>query len=175
MTDLVYFGTMTRPHGVRGEMKIESDFDEQDGVLKIRSYFYTDQDKVIRKLSVRGLAVHHGYLLASFEEIPDRNEAEKYRMVQLYVHKDELSLPDHISLVEDLIGSRIVSVQNGHEIGKIIDVIHLPSQDVYMLNTPDGTGMIPALLRIFPRFEKEQKTIYADEAVFRSCFCKNES
>ena len=70
--------------------------------------------------------------------------------------KDLLKLSEDQYYIHDLIGS--VVLRNNVEIGKIIDVISLPANDVYVIQDKNGNEMlIPAVLDYVESFDPHKK------------------
>ena len=45
----------------------------------------------------------------------------------------------------DIIGLNVVDLENGKVYGKILDIINRGASDIYVVETPNGERMIPAV------------------------------
>lgn len=78
-----------------------------------------------------------------------------------------VELPADTFFIHDLIGTEVF--MNGNSIGKITDVITLPSNDVYVINNNNGEELlIPALKSVLKSFDAEKKIMILnpDSVVF---------
>ncbi len=72
--------------------------------------------------------------------------------------KDLKVLPEDEYYIHDLIGSDVV-IENSVA-GKITDVMLLPANDVYTVETPEGNEfLVPAVKEVIDRFDKENNQL----------------
>lgn len=137
----VVVGRIGKPHGIRGEVTIEVRTDEPDLRFATGSLVYSEADPK-KSFKVTSSRWHSGKLLLCFAELSDRNAAEAARGTILMSEIDDSDLP----MAEDeyydrqLIG--LVVEQAGAAIGEITDVLHLPSQDVFVISLDAGGEML---------------------------------
>jgi 16S rRNA processing protein RimM len=89
--------------------------------------------------------VHSGRLLLHFEGVADRTGAEALRNVLLIAEIDPEELPDDPDEFYDhqLMDLDVV-LADGTEVGRITEISHLPSQDLFIVERADGSEvMIP--------------------------------
>ena len=169
MENRVFFGEVIRPQGVDGEVKIASDFDESDGIGSIKKLYYEEAGRV-GILRIRSIKEREGYLYAMFSGICDRNAAEGLRGIELKADRNDLKLDRNTNFREDIIGCSLIAIEDQSYLGRIVDIRRLPVHDVYEIDTPSGTGMVPALLRIFPEIDIGGKKVRTDKKLFYECF-----
>ena len=91
-----------------------------------------------RELVLRAVRRHHGALLASFEGVEDRNEAERLQGVVLTIDKEERrSLTEGEFWPDDLEGLAALS-HDGRKIGTVTGVVLGEAQDRLVITTTDG-------------------------------------
>ncbi|MDX1660047.1 MAG: ribosome maturation factor RimM, partial [Nitriliruptorales bacterium] len=136
-------GRIIKPHGIRGELAVESLSDvvgrfEPGAVLT---------DRRGRTFTVTTSRPHQGRLLLGFEEVPDRTEAERLRGVELLAEPVDPS-DSETYFVHELVGMRVVDEEDA-ELGRVSDVIDLPATagyDLLEVERPDGsTWLLPAV------------------------------
>jgi len=133
-----------RAHGIKGEVTVEVRTDEPELRLAPGAVLATDPASA-GPLTIETGRVHSGRLLLRFEGVRDRTAAEALRNTVLIADVD----PDEVPEGEDeyydhqLIDLDVVT-EDGTEVGRITEVAHLPSQDLFVVERPDGTEvMIP--------------------------------
>jgi 16S rRNA processing protein RimM len=106
--------------------------------------------------------VHSGRLLLRFAGVRDRTAAEALRNTVLIADVDPDELPEGEDEYYDhqLIDLDVVT-EDGTEVGRITEVSHLPSQDLFVVERPDGTEvMIPFVEEIVTAIDlAEQKAV----------------
>ena len=140
-------GRIGRAHGISGEATIEVRTDEADKRFAIGARVQTDQHG---ELIIRSGRVHNGILLLAFEGIYDRNGIEALRDVILYadVDIDESSGEDDYH-VQQLLGCSSF-LEDGSLVGKVVDVLNLPGQDVLVIQGEGRETLIPFVRQLVP-------------------------
>lgn len=141
-------GQITRPHGVRGELrlKILTDYPERISKLKqvyIGKHAYDEQAK---PYDVAGVRVHQDFGLIRLKEVPDRDTAERLRELYIMVQRENaVPLEDDEFYVYELIGLR-VETPEGYLLGTLTDVMETGANDVYIIDSPEyGEVLFPAI------------------------------
>ena len=154
---LVEVGRLIKAHGIKGDLLTQSltDFPELRFALGAKLQLANQQF-----LTVTKFAEHSGRLLLHFEEIVDRNSAEQAAGSLLYAEIDETELPPEPGKYFDrqLIGL-LVSTNDGDVIGKVVDVLHLPAQDVLVMNMHGKEVLIPFVDPIVPIVDLDHNMI----------------
>src|SRR5688572_25656953 len=113
---LLTVGQIVRPHGVRGEVVVESRTDEPELRFREGSEFIAGPSR----LTILSVRPHLGRYLIFFEEIATREAAEAARGTVLSVESSTLERPQDPDEFHDheLIGLRVVTVA-GDAVGSI--------------------------------------------------------
>ena len=138
---------LTKPHGLKGGMKVELSTDEPDrrfrpgAVLDLQ--VPEDSPWHGRQLTVRELRWYNGRPVAFFQEITDRTAAETAARAILTIEQDEHQLPSEPDAWYDhqLVG--LTAVRGDRVLGEVIRVDHLPAQDLLAIRTPRGSVLLP--------------------------------
>ncbi|MCK1820971.1 ribosome maturation factor RimM [Streptomyces sp. XM83C] len=150
-----------RAHGIRGEVTVEVRTDEPELRLGPGAVLATDPASR-GPLTIASGRVHSGRLLLRFEGVDDRNAAEALRNTLLIADIDPDELPDGEDEYYDhqLIDLDVV-LADGTEVGRITEISHLPSQDLFIVERPDGSEvMIPFVEEIVTAIDlAEQKAV----------------
>ena len=98
--EYIYIGGLVNTHGIKGEVRILSDFKYKNDVFKHGFNLYIGKDKI--KETINTYRVHKNYDMVTFIGINDINDVLKYKGMNVYINKEELNI-DGI-LDEDIIG-----------------------------------------------------------------------
>jgi 16S rRNA processing protein RimM len=144
----VVVGRIGRPHGIRGEVTVETRTDEPDERFAAGSVLSVDDHA---DLVVERSHWHSGRLLVAFVGVHDRNDAEELRNLIVHVDRPADATPDDPEEYYDstLIGLA-VELTDGTALGSIVDVIHLPGQDVLSVRMGERDVLIPFVSSIVP-------------------------
>lgn len=150
-----------RAHGIKGEVTVEVRTDEPELRLGPGAVLLTDPAST-GPLTIETGRVHSGRLLLRFEGVRDRNAAEALRNTLLIAEVDPEELPEEEDEYYDhqLMDLDVVT-KDGVEVGRITEISHLPSQDLFIVERPDGSEvMIPFVESIVTEIDlAEQRAI----------------
>ncbi|MYX98576.1 ribosome maturation factor RimM [Streptomyces sp. SID486] len=147
-----------RAHGIKGEVTVEVRTDEPELRLAPGAVLATDP-AATGPLTIATGRVHSGRLLLRFEGVTDRNGAEALRNTLLIAEIDPEELPEGEDEYYDhqLIDLDVVT-EDGTEVGRITEISHLPSQDLFIVERPDGSEvMIPFVEEIVAEIDLEEQ------------------
>ncbi|MFD8933972.1 ribosome maturation factor RimM [Streptomyces sp. NPDC059578] len=127
-----------RAHGIKGEVTVEVRTDEPELRLAPGAVLATDP-AATGPLTIETGRVHSGRLLLRFAGVRDRGAAEALRNTLLIAEIDPDESPaepdeyyDHQLMDLDVVTT------DGTPIGRITEISHLPSQDLFVVERPDG-------------------------------------
>lgn len=152
-------GRVLRPHGVRGELRVEvlTDYPERLGE---HSQFYLvppDAPEAAQRYAVEKLRWHKGALLLKLGGCDDRNDAEGLRgmLVQIPI-EEAVPLEEGEYYEFEIIGVE-VSTEGGDRLGQVIDVLETGANDVYVVRGPGGEVLVPAVDEVVLELDMELK------------------
>ncbi|AXI74293.1 ribosome maturation factor RimM [Streptomyces bacillaris] len=147
-----------RAHGIKGEVTVEVRTDEPELRLGPGAVLATDP-AAAGPLTVESGRVHSGRLLLRFEGVHDRTGAEALRNTLLIAEVDPAELPeDEDEFYDHQLIDLDVVLADGTEIGRITEISHLPSQDLFIVERPDGSEvMIPFVEEIVTEIDLEEQ------------------
>ncbi|MCZ7554972.1 MAG: ribosome maturation factor RimM [Bacteroidia bacterium] len=145
MSGLCLIGVITGVHGIRGTVTVLSYSDIPGRFERLKLVRVGATPESTRSLEVHSVDEHKNRILLTFEEIPDRTQAEKLKGLNLYVTEEEMAeAPEGRYFIHDLIGCEVVTVQ-GERKGSVRDVMLLPANDVYVVDCDGREVLIPAV------------------------------
>jgi 16S rRNA processing protein RimM len=137
LVGLVEIGRLTRPHGVRGEVRVHLHFagsetlEHVDSVTLVRGGVTLGERRVLSARRADKAA------LLRLEGVADRDAAETLRGAGVCVPRAALPpLDDGEYYLSDLVGARVVAP--GGPVGEVVEVRVHPSVDSLIVRTPDG-------------------------------------
>jgi 16S rRNA processing protein RimM len=159
----VTVGRIGKPHGIRGEVTIEVRTDEPELRFAPGTTLHRESGS---DLIVSDFHWHSGRVLLKFLGVDSRSAAEELRNSILTVERPEDEVPQENDEYYDsnLIGCQVQTIA-GEVVGQVIDVLHLPSQEVLVVRT-DGDAateyLIPFVESIVPTVDVITKIITVD-------------
>ena len=141
--------SVTKPHGVRGELKLFCLCDSPDSLRGVKN-LYTDAEGK-NALSVKSLKNSQGFAIVGCLEIGSVEEAETYRGKTLYAHRDDIKKEEGAFFVCDLLGLSVIDADSGKVYGTLGDIFPSPASDIYAVKTDRGEVLVPAV----PQFIKD--------------------
>lgn len=136
--ELIEAGKIVNTHSVYGEVKIQPWSDTEDFLCDF-DVLYIDE----KPFEIERARVHKNCVLVKLSGINNINQAEQYRNKIVSVDRNEVELDDDTYFIADLEGLTVIDA-DGTELGRLREVITLPSNDVYVIKGRDEY-MIPAV------------------------------
>ncbi|MEW5009863.1 ribosome maturation factor RimM [Cycloclasticus sp. 46_83_sub15_T18] len=147
-------GTISGVFGVKGWLKIYANTDKKEDILSYQPW-YVERNKVRQPVKLKAGKPHGKTVIALFEGIDDRNEAETWVGCDIYMASDQLpKLRNNEYYWSDLIGLKVVSI-NGDDFGTIDHMLETGANDVIVAKG-DRERLIPFV------FEQVVKSVDLD-------------
>lgn len=147
-------GKIINTHGFRGAVKLESWCNTPEDLAALSRVFIRQQGEM-RCLAVKHASVFKQFVIAELEGIVDLDMAMALKNQVLYAAREDFSLEDGDVFIVDLIGLPVINAENGTTYGKLSDVINRGASDIYVIKTPDGERMIPAVEEFVKKIDVE--------------------
>ncbi len=155
----IVVGEIRRPHGIRGEVRVEilTDYPEQ---VDRHEYVYLARPQApddVERYALESVRPHKGVLLIKLEGVEDRDAAEELRGMLV-----EVPLEDAVPLEEgeyyhfQLIGVD-VETETGEWLGRVADVIATGAADVFVVRGPRGEILLPAIEDVILELDTEER------------------
>ncbi|MBR2833568.1 MAG: 16S rRNA processing protein RimM [Bacilli bacterium] len=132
---MLYIGMVAGTHGIKGEIRISSDFKYKDLVFKKGNHLYIDDDNLV----INTYRVHKNYDMVTFENINDINDVLKYKGKEVYIDRGEYVFPDLLN--EDLIGADVYG--NGEPLGVLAAIRKNVNQELLVVKNDEKEYLIP--------------------------------
>jgi len=149
--DLIYIGELVNTHGLKGEIRIISDFKYKNDVFKINNIIYIDNQKYI----IKSYRFHKIYDMITLENVDSIEKAENLKGLSIYINRDDYKFDGYLN--EDLIGLEVYD--NNKYKGKIIDIFKTYTNDLLVI---DGIKkhMVPNISEFVKNIDIKENKIY---------------
>ncbi|MEL7569661.1 MAG: ribosome maturation factor RimM [Eubacteriaceae bacterium] len=136
-------GKIFSAHGIKGYVKIFPLTNEAERFYDLKDVFIKDGQEM-QALSIEDILLKNKFVLIKFNQIKNRNDAEKLKDFFIYVNRTQaVKLDKDEYFIEDLIGLSAYDTNNIN-IGTVSDVIQTGAVDVLVIKG-QKEFLIPAL------------------------------
>ena len=120
MKEFVKIGFISNTHGIKGEIRLISDFELKDKVFTsgFKVYFGNNYEE----FTITGYRPHKHFDMITLEGIDNINQILKYKKEAVYAKRSDLNLKENDYLMQDLYNMAVY--ENNEFIGKIEDVVY---------------------------------------------------
>lgn len=162
MQDYFLIAQILRPHGIKGELKIKSFSEDLDNLFAVKN-LYIKNNEGYSPIEVDGFHLHSGEVLLQLHNVYDRNTAETYRNLELYIARADASpLEEGEFYINDILGFALVDSQ-GNALGTLQEVLTAYATNVYQATSPRGTLLFPAVEGVVERVDFENSCLILNE------------
>lgn len=137
-------GKIINTHGIDGAVKLECWCDSPEVLADLEVVYFKSGDNYEGRRVLRG-SVFKNFVIAKIEGIPDIDTAQSQVGRVIYADRDDIALEDGDHFIADLIGLDIIHADSGVKLGRLREVINRGASDIYVIDTPDGERMMPAV------------------------------
>ena len=156
MEELIIVGKVINFCGIKGELKVKSNFDKKEKVFIVGNNILINNE-VLKITSVR---IHKNNYLIRVNDIFDINLVTKYIGYNVYFRKSDLGLTDKEYILEELIGATVMD--NLDNIGEVIEIYTSSNMNYIKVEYNNKTYLIPLIDEYIDYFNRDTKTIYTN-------------
>lgn len=158
-------GKITRPHGLKGDVKVIPTTDFPERFANMTSVIIETPTGRRARYTVEKVQYQRGFVIMHFEGVNDVDAAEKLRNALLLVTQDELvPLPAGHYYLFELIGLDVVT-QEGNRLGKLTDIFRTGANDVYVVKPDENDRhdyLLPAIKDVVKEIDVSGGKIVVD-------------
>lgn len=151
--NLIYLGKIVNTHGLKGEIRIISDFKYKGDVFKINNIVYINNSKYI----IKSYRFHKVYDMITLQDINNIEEAEMLKGLDIYINREDYVFDGF--LYEDIINLDVYD-DNKYK-GKVVDILKTTNNDLLVI---DGLKkhMVPNIPQFVKKVDLDNKKIYIE-------------
>ena len=151
----VYIGKIVNTHGLKGEVRLLSNFKYKSRVFIPSTTIFIGKNKVSETITT--YRKHKQFDMICLKGYNDINEVLKYKGERVYVTRDTLNLKEDEYLDADLIGLDVLV--DDKVIGKVNKVDKYPSSDIILVKGQTKNYMIPYVKDFIKEINLTKKVI----------------
>lgn len=157
MEKQLLIGQITKPQGVRGEVKVKPYTDSAEDFIGLKRVFIDGTEYKI--LSVRCAP---DAVFLNLRGVADRNAAELLRGKELVIPRDEApELEEGVYYIADILGSEVVT-EEGEVLGKLTDVKQAQT-DIYTIEKDGKEILFPVADGVVLSVDPENMRVIVDK------------
>lgn len=139
MDDFIYIGKIVNTHGLKGEVRILSNFEYKDKVFIPGIKYYLGRKK--EEVLVKTYRHHKSFEMITMEGYNDINEVLRLKGLYVYVKKGDIKLDSDEYLDSDLIGLDVVV--DGNISGVVKDITNTGNNKLLVISKDSKNVYIP--------------------------------
>lgn len=152
--DYIYIGEIVNTHGIKGEVRLISNFERKDLVFKKNFNVYIGDQK--EKLVINTYRRHKNFDMLTFDNINDINDVIMYKGEKVYILRTDLNVDIHLKT--DLIGFDVI--YNNKSIGYLSYFFNNNAYDIMVIKGSFKDNFVPYLDEFIERIDYQNKKIY---------------
>ena len=152
--EYIYLGKIVGTHGIKGEIRILSDFRYKEKVFVKNFPIYIG--KKHEKEVIETYRVHKSFDMITMKGYTNINEVLKYKSYPVYIKRADLKLASNEILDEDLIG---LPIMMNNEVKGVVEKVILGSQDKLLIKNGEKIYYIPYVKEIVKEIIPRKKII----------------
>ena len=153
----IYIGDVVNTHGLKGEVRLLSDFEYKKRVFKknFKIYIGRSKDEVV----INTYRVHKEYDMLTFEGLTSIDDVIIYKGDKVYINRDDLKIKGYFN--EDLIGLSVYN--NDKYIGKVEYIMKNKTYNILVVTEDENKNLIPNISEFISNIDLENKRIDVKE------------
>ena len=137
-------GKIINTHGIKGAVKSES-WCDSPYVLADLERIFIENNGSFKEYEIRNASVFKQFVILELDGVMTIEAAERLKNQIIYLSRDDIELEEGEVFIADLIGLPVIDADSGVEYGTVTDVMNTGASDIYVIKTPTGEAMMPAV------------------------------
>lgn len=154
MDNKVYVGKIVSTHGIKGEIRILSDFDYKEKVFKVGNKLIIEN----QDYTIKSYRKHKNYDMVTLNNYNNINDVLFLMKKEVYFLKENLNLSSNEVLDEDLMTFTVLT--NNNKKGIIKEIFYASQTNKIIRIQLDKEILIPMNSPMIEKIDKEKKEIY---------------
>ena len=155
MENRINIGKVSNTHGIKGEIRILSNFELKDQVFTKGFKLYINNEELI----IETYRPHKEYDMVTLAGYKDINDVLKFKGKQVYINREDIKIESYI--IEDLIGLSVY--ENNELLGKVSEIVY-NSSNILLSISGNKNFYIPNNNNFIKSVDLENKKITVENA-----------
>lgn len=151
--DLINIGKIVNTHGLKGEIRIISDFKYKKDVFKTNNIVYINNEKHI----IKSYRFHKIYDMITLDSINTIESAEELKGLNIFIDRLDYKFDGYLN--EDLIGLEVYDKDIFK--GKVIDIVKTVTNDLLVIEG-NKKHMVPNIPTFIKEVDLENNKIHIE-------------
>jgi 16S rRNA processing protein RimM len=148
--EFLAIGRVQRPHGVRGELLLETLTDSPEHLAEVETVYLGDEAMPHKLENVR---FHRRQLLIRLADCADRDRADLYRGQLVQIRVEQAAPPPPGSYYHHQVIGLSVVTKEGEALGVVAEILETGANDVYVVRSDQGEILLPALNNVILKID----------------------
>lgn len=149
----IYIGDIVNTHGLKGELRIISDFKYKEKVFKPEFKIYVGRQRV--ELEIKTYRQHKNYDMVTLVDVNGIEEAIVYKGDSVYINRNDIEIDGYFD--EDLIG--LEAYTDDKYVGNVNDILKNKANDILVITSEDKRFLVPNISEFIVNVDLENKRI----------------
>ncbi|MCI9234262.1 MAG: 16S rRNA processing protein RimM [Bacilli bacterium] len=152
--EYIYIGEIVNTHGLKGEIRLLSDFEYKKEAFKIGKKIYIGKNKEL--VTIKTYRVHKEYDMFTFDGIEDINDVIIYKGEKAYMKREDISITGYFK--EDVIG--LIAYNKNIPIGEVTFIMKSKAHDILVITDKNKKHLVPYIKEFVESIDLVHKKIY---------------
>ena len=142
-------------HGCHGGLKLESWCNSPEELAELTTLFLKKGEEY-RPYAVVKASVFKQFVVSVWKGVDSMDEALALKGQTVFARRSDFALEEGEYFLADLVGLDVIDANSGKVYGKVRELINRGASDIYVVATPNGERMVPAVDEFIDRVEIER-------------------
>ncbi len=151
--DYVYIGDIVNTHGIKGELRIISDFKYKNQVFTPHFNIYIGKNK--KEFTIDSYRVHKNFDMVCLNGLNDINDALMYKGESVYVKRSDLNIDTYLD--EELIGMSVLDEDK--ILGHVKELLKSKAYNLLVVTDGKKDYLVPNIKEFILNVDLDKKQI----------------
>ena len=143
--DFVLAGTVVRPHGLRGEVKVRTCTQAPDSLTRYRQVYLSATDNGERtRWTCEQARVGGGMVILRLAGCADRESAERLVGQRVWLSVEDLPPVGEDEFYLHTLESKVAETIDGRVLGRVVAILAAGGQDILVIGSSGNEVLVPA-------------------------------
>lgn len=155
----VIIGIISKPRGIRGEVKVTPLTDKFERFKQLRNVTISGAERELETFEIEKVTITAKALNLKLKGIDTRDQALELKGKEIIINEDQIfPLDEGNYYIFQIIGLEAFD-KDGEYLGKVSDVLKNPGNDVFLIKRENKEYLVPAVKEIVNKIDLKNKKI----------------